>query len=86
MRVGQASKILETRDTEEKHPQLIKSLYVQLQEKKLSEANKPKEEESDAALKYDYLAPYLPKGKKTGGVLSKQEAQVLCAHVCASMQ
>ena len=70
----EASKILETRENDEKHPQLVKSLYVQLQDKKLFEANKPKEEDSDAALKYDYLAPYLPKrSKKTA--LTKQEAQ-----------
>jgi len=72
----EAQKILETRENDEKHPQLVKSLYVQLQDKKQFEANKPKEEDADAALKYDYLASYLPKrSKKTA--LTKQEAQAV---------
>lgn len=72
----EASKILETRENDEKDSLLVKSLYVQLQDKKQFEANKPKEEDADAALKYDYLAPYLPKrNKKTA--LTKQEAQTV---------
>lgn len=42
------------------------------------QATKPKEEESDVAHKYDYLAPYLPKLRADKGkALSKQDAQVL---------
>ncbi|EKX54526.1 hypothetical protein GUITHDRAFT_100003 [Guillardia theta CCMP2712] len=70
----EATKILESREKEEKEPGLLKSLHVQLQEKKVAEAMKPKEEESEAALKYDYLAPYLPKHAKQKA-LTKQDAQ-----------
>lgn len=70
----EAEKIRETRDKENKDPSLIKSLYVQLQEKKQAEADKPKEEDADAALKYDYLAPYLPKHSKNQA-LKKHDAE-----------
>jgi hypothetical protein len=70
----EADKIRENRDKENKEPVLIKSLYVQLQDKKQAEADKPKEEDSEAALKYDYLAPYLPKHAKNQA-LKKLEAQ-----------
>jgi len=69
-----ADETRETRDKENNDPFLVKGLYVQLQEKKQAEADKPKEEDSDAALKYDYLAPYLPKLSKLQA-LKKQDAQ-----------
>ena len=55
---------------------LIKRLHVQLQEKKQAEADKPKEEDSEAALKYDYLAPYLPKNARNQVLIA------LCVCVC----
>jgi len=74
----EAEKIRDARDKEEKHVELNKSLLVQLQEKKQLEATKPKEEESDVAHKYDYLAPYLPKLRADKGkALSKQDAQAV---------
>ena len=70
----EAEKMRETRDKENKDPSLIKSLYVQLQDRKLADADKPKEEDADVALKYDYLAPYLPKHSKNQA-LKKHDAQ-----------
>ena len=70
----EAEKMRETREKENKDPSLIKSLYVQLQDRKLAEADKPKEEDADVALKYDYLAPYLPKHSKNQA-LKKHDAQ-----------